>query len=179
MLRIALALTLAAGLCAPALSAPTMTARTAVVVFDAATMHVTARVKGSCWVSSIASRRSDAYRCTAGNAIHDPCFTLGRGRVACPTDAAKDRGIVISLTKPLPAAVEIRNAWQMELVSGVQCNIGTGTITPGYPFYCSGGLVCSAPPPGAQNGPVFVRCAQVTRGKAGTAGRYLVRTLFE
>ncbi len=166
---------------APALAVPTVAAHTNAVVFNAKSMRVTARQSGHCWVSSIASQRSDAYRCMVGNSIHDPCFTLSQHAVACPLDPGANTGLLISLTKPLPQSNRIANAWQMQLVSGAMCNMGTGTTIPGYPFYCSGeeGLVCSAPPPGQPQSPVFVRCASAKNGKVGAPGTYLVTTLYE
>lgn len=114
-----------------------------------------------------------------GNEIHDPCFTLSPKTVACPVNPAENRGIEIALTKPLPAPVtEQPNAWQMQLVSGALCNIATGTQVPGYSFYCTGKLVCSAPPPGEPRGAVFVRCATAENGKIGAASSFLVRTLY-
>lgn len=163
------------------LTIPTLAAHTTAVVFNAKSMHVTARETGNCWTSSIASQRTDAYRCMVRNSIHDPCFKLSVRSVACPTDLAANSGVVISLTKVLPARPAIANAWQMQLASGAMCSMGTGTIIPGYPFYCSGSadLVCSAPPPGEPHGAVFVRCANVRSGKVGTPGTYLVTTLYE
>ncbi|HET9095857.1 MAG TPA: hypothetical protein VFN37_04295 [Candidatus Baltobacteraceae bacterium] len=163
---------------APALAVPTIAAHTAVVVFNARSMHVTAKQSGHCWTSSIASQRSDAYRCMAGNGIHDPCFTLSPREVACPTGIAADRGIAITLTKPLPQSNQARSVFQMQLQSGAQCNRGTGTVIPGYPFYCAGGLVCSAPP-GEPQGAVFVHCGTPANGKVAGAGSYLVRVLYE
>lgn len=180
MLRIASVLTLASLLfAAPALAVPTMAAHSTVVVFDAHTMHATAHESGRCWTSSIASQRTDAYRCMAGNSIHDPCFTLSSRAVACPTDAAANRGIVIALTQPLPAVSTAANVWQMQLVSGARCNRGTGTVIEGFPFYCAGGLVCSAPPAGELRSPVFVHCGTPSSGKVSTSGSYLVRVLYE
>jgi hypothetical protein len=166
---------------APASAVPTIAAHTKVVVFNAKSMHVTGRETGYCWTSSIASQRGDAYRCMVGNGIHDPCFMLSQRSVACPADPAANTGVVISLTKPLPAQHSVANAWQMQLSSGAMCNMGTGTIVPGYPFYCSGGngLVCSGPPVGQPDGPVFVRCASAKNGKIGAPGTYLVTTLYE
>lgn len=164
---------------APALAVPTIAAHSSVVVFNARSMHATAKQSGHCWTSSIASQRSDAYRCMVGNAIHDPCFTLSQREVACPTDVAANRGIVITLTKPLPESNQARSVFQMQLESGAQCNMGTGTVIPGYPFYCSGGLVCSAPPAGEPKGAVFVHCGTPAQGKVATAGSYLVRVLYE
>lgn len=180
MLKIASAFFLAALLsAAPALAVPTVAAHTAVVVFNARSMHASAHQSGHCWTASIASQRSDAYRCMVGNSIHDPCFTLSSHEVACPTDLQANRGIVISLTKPLPEPNQTRTAWQMQLVSGAQCNMGTGTVIPGYPFYCAGGLVCSAPPAGEPQGAVFVHCGTPQNGKVATSGSYLVRILYE
>jgi hypothetical protein len=113
------------------------------------------------------------------NSIHDPCFMLTARSVACPSDPASNTGVAISLTKPLPRSNIIANAWMMQLISGVTCNIGTGTTVAGYPFYCSGNLVCSAPPPGKPQSAVFVRCARVSNGEPGTPGSYLVTTLYE
>lgn len=180
MVKIVSMFSLAALLCvAPALAVPTIAAHSTVVVFNAQSMHVTAHQSGHCWTASIASQRSDAYRCMVGNGIHDPCFTLSAQEVACPTDVAANRGIAVALTKPLPEPSRARSVWQMQLQSGAYCNIGTGTVLAGYPFYCSGGLVCSAPPPGEQQGAVFVHCGTPANGKVGTAGSYLVRVLYE
>jgi hypothetical protein len=168
---------------ATALAAPTLAAHTGVVHVDVKSMHVASRESGYCWTASIASQRSDAYRCMAGNSIHDPCFKLSPSSVVCPTDPAANVGIAMSLTKPLPQPQpqSQTNAWRMELASGEMCNIGTGTTLAGYPFYCSGAsdLVCAAPPPGKPNGPVFVRCARAKNGKTATPGSYLAATLYE
>lgn len=167
----------------PALAAPLLAAHTNAIVLNAKSLHIVTRESGYCWTSSIASQRSDAYRCMVGNGIHDPCFTLSQRSVACPADPAANTALEITLTKPLPPAQQhaAANAWQMRLVSGEICNIGTGTVLPGYPFYCSGksDLVCSAPPPGKPKGPVFVRCAPAPNGKIGTPGSYLAAILYE
>lgn len=181
MLKFAAALALATIAAAvPALAAPTIAAHTTAVVFNAKSMRVTARQNGFCWTRSIASRRSDAYRCMVVNSIHDPCFTLSQNTVACPADGAKNTGVVIRLTKPLPEPNPLAgNAWQMKLVSGAVCSAPTGTTVPGFPYYCTGSLVCTAPPPGEPSGAVFVKCARTSDGKTGTAGSYLVTTLYE
>ena len=180
MLKVVAALGLAlAASAVPAPAAPTLAAHTTAVVFNAKSMRVTARQTGYCWTSSIASQRSDAYRCMVANSIHDPCFMISAHAVACPSNAISNSGVVLSLTKPLPESNVTANAWMMQLTSGATCNIGTGTTMPGYPFYCSGNLVCSAPPPGKPRAAVFVRCAPVANGKTGKSGSYLVTTLYE
>lgn len=179
MVKIAAVLALVMLCAAPAAAVPTVAAHTNAVVFSAKSMRVAARQSGYCWTASIASQRSDAYRCMVGNAIHDPCFELSAQSVACPLDAAANSGLVVALNKPLPPAPSNANAWQMQLASGATCGIGTGTTIPGYPFYCTQNLVCSAPPPGPPPSAVFVHCATVTNGKTGKAGSYLVTTLYQ
>jgi hypothetical protein len=71
------------------------------------------------------------------------------------------------------------SVWRMQLTNGAQCNIGTGTRNPDYPFYCTGGLVCSAPPAGEQQRAVFVKCVTQSKGKPGAPGTYLATTLYE
>jgi hypothetical protein len=166
----------------PAPAAPMIAAHTNVVVVDAKAMQATAHANGYCWVTSIASQRRDAYRCMVGNRIYDPCFERSQEQVACPADASKNTGLLMTLTKPLPQphASPIDNVWQMRLASGALCSAGTGTTLPGYPFYCTGNLVCSAPPAGSQQrDAVFVRCAQTSDAKTGAPGSYLATTLYE
>ena len=105
--------------------------------------------KGSCWTSSAASSRSDAFRCMIGNSIMDPCFELSAKAVACPQDVVANTGVIIYLTKPLPEANPntAPKPWRFQLAggSGIQCNAGTGTVIGNYPYYCSGNLVCAVP----------------------------------
>jgi hypothetical protein len=167
---------------AAVLLAQTMAAKTATVNFDAAKMKVMGTVSGSCWTGSIASLRSDAYRCMTGNSIHDPCFSVNAKSVACPTNVPANTGIRISLRKPLPRANPnaTPNAWMITLAGGSQCNMGTGTIVPGYPFYCSGGLVCAAPLAAQKAPAVFVQCGRPKSGQSVTGtGRYLVTMMYE
>jgi hypothetical protein len=118
-----------------------------------------------------------------GNSIHDPCFSLNLKNVACPTNVVANTGIRIALNKPLPRTnpKSTPNAWMITLAGGARCNMGTGTIIPGYPFYCTGGMVCAAPlSAGAKPLAVFVTCGRPQGGKsvAGT-GRYLVTMMYE
>jgi hypothetical protein len=117
--------------------------------------------KGSCFGSSVAAPyRSDAYRCTVGNAINDPCFVIPAGatnqisgsnitpsKTSLPdllcgvnpasTDAAAT--FVLQLTKALPAS-EVSSkkpsnwAWLVELANGTVCSPFTGT----RPFSATG-----------------------------------------
>lgn len=120
----------------------TAAAKTTVVQYSASTMTVSSTVSGSCFATSIASNRRDAFRCMVGNAIHDPCFSIAAKKVACPQDLVKNSGIAITLTKPLPPAAsppKAPQAWALILKSGATCNRATGTMMdPDFPFYCSG-----------------------------------------
>ncbi len=105
-------------------------------------------LKGSCWTSSIASNRSDAFRCNAGNDIYDPCFRVRATLVGCPTNAISDRGVYLAVTS-LPSNHGGSDvAWAMELSDATYCTMLTGTTISGYPFGCgSGSMVCSMPQP--------------------------------
>lgn len=156
-------------------------ARTKVVAFNPAAMKATSTVRGHCWTSSIASRRSDAYRCMVGNGIYDPCFSIDTKTVACPTNVAANSGVRVALTQPLPQANagNVHNAWMMQLAGGATCNVGTGTTIPRYPFYCTGNLVCAAPAR-SQQAAMFVQCGRPKNGMSVTAaGHYLVTVLYE
>src|SRR5579884_570315 len=163
-------------------AAQTAAAKTTTVRFDAATMKATATVRGSCWTTSIASRRRDAYRCSVVNSIHDPCFKVDSKNVSCLTYLAANSGLRIGLTKPLPppASSNAHNPFMMQLAGGISCNVGTGTVVADFPFYCSGNLVCAAPSSTADPRAVFVTCG--TPKNAMTVerkGRYLVMVMYE
>jgi hypothetical protein len=113
---------------------------TRVVVFEPWTragladgIRVAATVRGSCWVSSIASPRPDAYRCMVRNEISDPCFadrytSRGYGVVACP-DPGPARVVLVELTQPLPPSSPAATTawpWLITLASGLQCIDLTG-----------------------------------------------------
>jgi hypothetical protein len=72
-----------------------------------ASIKVDETLSGSCFASSLASRRSDAWRCTVANDIYDPCFsdpTGGAAFVVCPEFGSPPRRVDrIDLTDDLPA----------------------------------------------------------------------------
>lgn len=102
--------------------------------------------KGSCFASSIAAPyRTDAWRCTVGNAISDPCFevpgatsTLACGENPATTDISSV--FELQLTKPLPkpdvtsGTIPNNWAWMIELTDGTICTPFTGT----RPFSATG-----------------------------------------
>jgi hypothetical protein len=91
---------------------------------------------GSCWTESIAVTRPGAWRCTVGNAISDPCFTVpaSRDRLVCDADPAlKSVGFVLKLTKPLPKPSgheQKAEPWVFRLADNSICEAMTGTLPP-------------------------------------------------
>src|SRR5579875_441498 len=88
---------------------------------------------GSCWTNSIASNRSDAWRCMSGNEIFDPCFLIpGNRAVACDADPSRPgSGFLLRLTKPLPAPDVARGRpypFMVGLTDGSICGRFTGTL---------------------------------------------------
>ena len=105
----------------------------------AAELTVSQTVDGNCWEGSLAdSYRPDAWRCTAGNEILDPCFTdpfKNQDFLICSDSPLSDTVTVLNLTEPLPVlptpapeTVETSKAlpWVIELEEGQVCNFATG-----------------------------------------------------
>jgi hypothetical protein len=89
--------------------------------------------RGDCFTGSLATVRRDAWRCSMGNRIVDPCFSSRRApdAVLCPRAAWKRTGIRIKLRQPLPRprgkrpSIKLR-PWALELVDGRHCGMETG-----------------------------------------------------
>jgi len=100
----------------------------AVVVVD--------RVSGECFTGSLASPgRPDAFRCTAGNRILDPCyqgFEAGQPRLACARASWSAEVTLLTPTKEMPRAEANRPTlpaalpWAVELADGTRCALLTG-----------------------------------------------------
>lgn len=96
--------------------------------------------KGSCWTNSIAAPfRTDAWRCTVGNNVSDPCFQISNstGTLLCdinPTVLDSTSTFVLKLTKPLPTSQVPPGlapsdwAWLVQLADGTLCTPFTGTL---------------------------------------------------
>jgi hypothetical protein len=93
---------------------------------------------GSCWTSSIAAPfRSDAWRCSVGNSISDPCFEIpNSNNLYCgadPANLSSTSAFVLTLTKSLPAPEVLEGgvpqnwAWLIQLADGTLCSPFTGT----------------------------------------------------
>ena len=159
---------------------------TRTVVFFPNNFAATSTVQGNCWTSSIASGRSDAYRCMAGNYIYDPCFVYGSNSVACPTvGTGIEQGTVIDLTQPLPqAGSEAPGAappFALELANGDACNIETGAGIANFPFMCGGkvSLACESPSAPVQ-GTVYVQCGPInSQGQVPSTKPYGVAVIYK
>lgn len=99
-------------------------------------LTVSETVSGNCLAESIANAsRADAWRCSAGNAIHDPCFqnVTGDARsVACLRSPWDDKVTLLTLASPPPGAQRKETArekalpWALELGNGDHCTLLTG-----------------------------------------------------
>lgn len=110
---------------------------------------------GSCFANSIADPyRADAWRCTVGNEIYDPCFETSKsGTLLCGMNPLKDYpGFQLKLLSPLPNASAPKATsnnwgWLVVLSDGTYCTPFTGT----RPFSSSGQVAyysCKAAKPG-------------------------------
>jgi hypothetical protein len=91
--------------------------------------------EGSCSSVSIATfTRPDAYRCSVGNAIYDPCFLPPTGdRLVCDANPAlKTGGFILKLTKPtLPPSSLVprsRLPWIFRLADNSICQAMAGPL---------------------------------------------------
>ena len=120
---------------------------------------VTARGDGECFARSAAvAGRPDAWRCSIGNAIHDPCFQniMGDAKVlACPDGPWTANVILLTLTHPLPTDSPGNDAtktslketmpWALEMANGQRCTMFTGATAPiagmRINYGCPGGFI--------------------------------------
>lgn len=99
-------------------------------------LYVTKTVKGQCFSGSSADPRSDAWRCSAANAIADPCFSDPKvpSWVLCPADGTPFAvGVVrLALSRALPKSLGNHgsagegNPWAIKLADGRVCTFLTG-----------------------------------------------------
>ncbi|HXY50466.1 MAG TPA: hypothetical protein VEI01_13505 [Terriglobales bacterium] len=119
-------------------------------------MAVTEKGEGSCFAPSAASpSRPDAWRCNAGNTIHDPCYQSIPGdskQLACPVGGPWSGDVILlTLTQPLPTEPRKNVSrddtlpWALELVNGQRCTLLTGATAPiagmRINYGCPGGFV--------------------------------------
>jgi len=119
-------------------------------------MAVTQQVSGTCFTRSVASpTRDDAWRCSAGNAIMDPCYQRIMGdekQLACPVGGPWAANVVmLTLAQPLPQAEhkavsrDTSLPLALELANGQRCSLFTGATAPiagmRINYGCPGGFV--------------------------------------
>jgi len=96
-------------------------------------------MQGSCWTGSIAVPfRTDAWRCSVGNSISDPCFQIpGSANLLCnanPANPDATSSFILHLTQPLPQPGAVEGpiptdwAWLIQLIDGTVCSPFTGTL---------------------------------------------------
>lgn len=111
-----------------------------------------------CFGRSIASERADAWRCTGGSTILDPCFALAADSVVCEMNPATGHIAIQHLAtgqqlEPANASDVERPPWLLLLADGSNCQRMTGTrgIVNGAvtTFLCSDGAwLLGEPRPG-------------------------------
>ena len=99
-------------------------------------LTVKERVNGSCMAGSLAdASRVDAWRCSVGNQMHDPCFenSFGeRGLLACVQMPWTSSVTMLRPISPLPAPENDKGdpgeilPWALELANGQRCVLLTG-----------------------------------------------------
>jgi hypothetical protein len=103
-------------------------------------LSVSETANGNCFAESVAdSSRTDAWRCSAGNAIHDPCFAniMGDSKtLACARNPWDGKVTVLTVSTP-PDASKRKQVprtqampWALELANGDHCALFTGATAP-------------------------------------------------
>lgn len=116
-------------------------------------------VTGSCSGGSVVlAGRADAWRCTAGGPVMDPCFLdEGTSELACVPDPFTPDVTLLQVSGPMPRGNRndpAHPAWFLELADGSRCGAvvadgagGGGTATAARASYaCGGGTVVFGEP---------------------------------
>lgn len=119
-------------------------------------LEVARQLSGNCFARSASSAaRPDAWRCSAANAILDPCYQRIMGdekQLACPVDGPwSGKVVLLTLTQPLPedshkeASRDSTLPWALELAGGQHCSLFTGATAPvagmRINYGCPGGFI--------------------------------------
>jgi len=99
-------------------------------------LAVVGRVAGECFAASVADAgRPDAWRCSSGNRIMDPCFEgfqQGSVVLACASSPWSADVVILTPTADLPRGqankpgLDAAPPWALELDNGVRCQLLTG-----------------------------------------------------
>lgn len=104
-------------------------------------MAVTEKAGGKCFAVSLASpSRPDAWRCSSGNGLLDPCYQRIMGdekQLACPVGGPWPANVVLlTLNSPFPTEPRKEMSrtevlpWALELANGQRCTLFTGATAP-------------------------------------------------
>lgn len=106
---------------------------TTVVAFEVPSVLPTEQKNGNCLSKSLATGRTDAYRCTVGTIAYDPCFATSQKNVVfCQMNPTVATSFLIKTTKALPviaqpASLAENSVWFVKLKDGTICSPFTGT----------------------------------------------------
>nr|WP_275418798.1 serine/threonine-protein kinase [Streptomyces sp. SID13666] len=101
-------------------------------------INVTGETIGTCWGSSEATMRVEAWRCSAENEILDPCFAPAPGpeyTVLLCMGTTPDRMVRLTVTEPLPGnnnhmpGGPVIDPIIIDLADGISCRMMTGATT--------------------------------------------------
>ncbi len=97
-------------------------------------LQIVDQLSGSCFADSLADPgRGDAYRCSSGNRIYDPCFVAAAdlSAVACVRTPWESDTTLLALTDTLPPRNENRPPllqalpWGLQLANGAFCSVAS------------------------------------------------------
>jgi hypothetical protein len=91
-------------------------------------VSVSRRANGSCFTTSNVTTRTDAYRCTVGNNLYDPCFSVNQSQVLCPLDGPwANHGLLMDVSSlpSTPGGSQDQGTngqpWAIQLSGGTNC----------------------------------------------------------
>ena len=131
--------------------APTQARIFSVVSPDGSLTLTGPQAQGSCFAGSEAINRNDAWRCSVGNNLYDPCFEASSSSVVCPTDGPwGTSGVIVQVSGGLdsasadPGPVDKSLPWAIQMANGAHCEIATGASNEiagqRLNYFCTGGL---------------------------------------
>jgi hypothetical protein len=106
--------------------------------------------RGTCFTTSLVTTRSDAFRCSSGNNLYDPCFFVNQTQVLCPTNGPwSNAGLLLNVpslpnnpggsdqgTGGQPWAIQLADGSKCQEVSGATNQIAGQRL--GY--FCGAGV---------------------------------------
>jgi serine/threonine protein kinase len=81
---------------------------------------------GSCFTSSNVIQRADAFRCTSGNFLYDPCFSINDTQLLCPSDGPwANSGVLINVSALVSFGGKDQGTsgqpWAIQMADGTRC----------------------------------------------------------